>query len=154
VLIGPWPRNPEFWFHYNSDDSTELMRKYGSTAHFGGSYENDKFCRLIAKIAHGLAVGYLPKEVWKTFQPLLPDLIRFGSENYHTLVGGDFTVPPSSPLMHEFDVSNAVRGDTEYIFTRIRLFACLGTPRYHAVVASRPLGAVTLTKDPARFPAS
>jgi hypothetical protein len=124
------------------------MDKHRVAAIFMGEYNHHHFCRLIAKIGHGLACAYMPAEVLDTFDLLLPDLILNGVENYNELIGGDFIVPPASDMMHEWDIANAVRGDTEYLFARIRLFACLGAPRYHAVVASRPLGSTTVTKDP------
>ncbi len=151
IFVGPWSRQSEVWMHHDTGDMRELMYKYQNPAVFIGEYHNDMFCRLIAKIGHGLAVAYMPAEVLDTFHFLLPDLILDGADNYHRLVGGDFAVPPLSDLMHEWDISNAVCGNTEYLFARIRLFACLGTPRYHAVVASRPLGKITVTNDPVRF---
>lgn len=139
--------------HQNADDWSEFLDKHTTPGVFMGEYHNDQFCRLIAKIGHGLTYAYMPQKLLDTFEFLLPSLILTGSDNYHHLVGGDFTVPPANEMMHEFNISNAVRGETEYLFARIRLFACLGAPVYHAVVASRPLGPTTVTKDPARFPA-
>lgn len=153
IFIGPWPRSPEIWMHRDEGDWSELLERHGNAAIFMGEYHNDKFCRLIAKIGHGLVHAYMPPMLLRSFEFLLPDLILNGSDNYHHLIGGDFTVPPANDLMHEWDISNAIRADTEYLFARIRLFACLGTPRYHAVVAKRPLGETTATKDPVRFPA-
>lgn len=153
VFIDSWSRGSEIWFHRRENAWSEFMDKYENPGVFMGSYDNNMFCRLLAKIGHGLTLAYMPHENLDGFEFLLPDLILNGADDYHQLIGGDFTVPPASKLMHEWDISNAVRGDTEYLFSRIRLFACLGTPCYHAVVAKRPLGKSTVTKDPVHFPA-
>lgn len=153
IFIDRWPKEPAIWYYQNDEDLKKQAEKNESTAVFMGEYDHHKFCRLIAKIGHGLAQAYMPPSIKETFDFLLPDLILNGSDNYHHLIGGNFTVAPPVPeLATDWDISNAVRGKTEYIFTRIRLFAFLGAPDYIAVVARRPLGSVTWTKDPVRFP--
>jgi hypothetical protein len=152
VFIGPWPEPSTPWLYQNEKDWEKLIEKHQNPAIFMGEYHNDMFCRLLAKIGHGLALAYMPPDTLSNFEFLLQDMILSGSDDYHHLIGGDFTVPPAGTLMHEWDISNAVCGDTEYLFSRIRLFACLGTPRYHAVIAKRPLGKSTVTKDPVHFP--
>lgn len=152
IFIDRWPKNPAIWFYQNPEDQREFMEKYPNPGIFMGAVDLHKFCRLIAKIGHGLVVGYMPPKILETFDLLLPDLILNGVEDYHHLIGGDLTVPEAGDLMHEWMVCNAVRNDTEYLFVRIRLFGCLGTPWYHAVVASRPRRKTTVTKDPVHFP--
>jgi hypothetical protein len=108
------------------------------------------FCRLLAKIGHSLAMATMPKTL-SNFDLLLRDAILNGDANPHHLIGGDFTVPPATNTMHELEIANAINDETEYLFARIRLFAMLGTPRYHAVVASRPRTSTTVTEDPVRL---
>lgn len=152
IFIDRWPKGPAIWFYQNSDDQREFMEKHPNPGIFMGTVDLHKFCRLIAKISHGLVLGYMPPKILDTFQLLLPDLILNGTEDFHHLVGGNFTVPEACDLMHDWKIANAVRGNVEYLFAKIRLFGCLGAPWYLAVVASRPLGEATVTKDPVHFP--
>ena len=153
IFVDGWPKDPTPWMFNRTSDWRELSNKHQqkATAIFMGEYDNNMFCRLIAKIGHGLTIAYMPRDILGSFEFLLLDLIRFGTVDMHYLVGGDYTVPPATINMHDWQVCNAVRGETEYLFARIRLFACLGTPVYHAVVARRPLGPTTVTTDPIRF---
>jgi hypothetical protein len=153
TLIGRWPRGPLPWVYMDEpDDRAECDEQYPNSAIFFGKHDHNHWCRQIAKIGHGLVVANLPPALLATFTLLLPKLILEGPDNNRLLIGGDDSVPPPSKMLHEYWIRNAVRGDTEYLFASVRLFANLGAPVYHAVVASRPLGQTTVTKDPVRFP--
>lgn len=148
ILTGPWPRQPEIWMYHDTNDWKRMTAKYGSHGIFMGAYDNNMFCRLIAKIGHSYTLAFMDPKIMASFDLLATDLILKGDSNPHYLIGGDLDVPPATDWMHELEVCNAVKDKTEYLFARVRLFACLGTPRYHAVIASRPRGATTVTKDP------
>ncbi|MEE9544028.1 MAG: hypothetical protein V3V55_00330 [Rhodospirillales bacterium] len=90
IFIDSWPNEAAIWMHQNDQDMQDLMDKHQNPAVFMGEYDNNMFCRLIAKIGHGLTLAYFDPEVLKTFQFLLPELILEGTEDYHRLIGGDF----------------------------------------------------------------
>jgi hypothetical protein len=101
-----------------------------------GSFEILSFCRLLAKIAHGLAFQDL---AWAgTWEPLLPDLILGGTAEYDFLVGGTDRVDPPEEMGITFLFESVDIGEERYLVIEVRLFASQkGTPTYRVVVGKR-----------------
>jgi hypothetical protein len=96
------------------------------------------FLRMIAKIAHSLAVARCDPSELATFKMLLPETILTKDPSIYHLVGSDLEQPkPAIRVLHAFDFATMVRDSTEYLVAGIQLFANMSAPRYLAVVGER-----------------
>jgi hypothetical protein len=112
-------------------DERMLHKKYGITSFFTGRWDNQSFCRMLAKIGHSFAVAELGLD---GFKPLLPELIRKGGLEVGPYIGGEPRQPPESAALHEISLGRQRAHGKTYIVARIRLLACHGGPIYYAVV--------------------
>lgn len=98
------------------------------------------FARMLAKIAHATAVGWLGVDA---FKPFLPPLILGRHENAGYLVGG--AAPPTDPLppqpyskktLHHVlsVIPMSAAGKPHLLAVTIRLFLHIGSPTYCAIV--------------------
>jgi hypothetical protein len=114
---------------------------FQGATHVVGSLTSDpvKYTRMLAKIAHGVAVWWLGVD---GFTHALKPVID-GKKNPWTMVGGE--LEPSPPLghtCHRVRVQLETHGDVDFVMTMIRLFANFGcndggAPVYH-VIAGYP----------------
>jgi hypothetical protein len=98
------------------------------------------FARMLAKIGHSYAVA---KFGAGSFEPLLRDVILDRSEAAPFLIGGDHSGvhPDDQPgVLHDVFRSDVRRENGPSFFgVSIRLFALMGTPRYHVIVGTNPI---------------
>jgi hypothetical protein len=99
---------------------------------FNPEFHIDHLGRMLAKIAHGYAVGELG---YGSFRPLLLDIILGRQPLYIShYVGGlrDQEIPQGSDL-HEIEIDNTDLGKGRYVVVRIQLFADRKLPEYYVV---------------------
>jgi HNH endonuclease len=121
-------------------DSAAAFRGAGSLSHTM-AFSTGDFARTLAKIAHAITVADYGLE---NFKPFLIDFILTGRSDqpYYYYIGSPPQPTPddkaSSPT-HELSIKffELQRGPWLGVVT-IRLFANLGTPRYHVVVGEFP----------------
>lgn len=92
------------------------------------------FSRMLAKIAHAYAMAELGAQA---FRPLLPAIILGHSSQAPFLIGGDespMSLEPQPSILHHLYFQNCRTGGVFYTLVAVRLFACMGMPRYHVVV--------------------
>jgi hypothetical protein len=98
------------------------------------------FARMLAKIAHALAVARLGLD---SFKPFLPSLILGENENAAYLIGG--AAPPTDPLpampysdrTHHHTLTLTMMsspGKPDLIVVTVRLFLHIGSPTYWVIV--------------------
>ena len=95
--------------------------------------EPHKFARMLAKIAHGVAVAFKGLDA---FEPLLPDLILGNTDLAPYLIGGSGScapIPKDRP-MHEAEVKWRNYAVGRLLVCHIRLFVLLETPVYYVIV--------------------
>lgn len=95
---------------------------------------------MLAKIAHTFAVYSVPADGLLTFELLLTDLIRHGSDRFPAaLVGGGISdLVTGKRYLHEMYIWSGLSRDWEYLVATINLFTPLTTPHYQVVVGRRP----------------
>jgi hypothetical protein len=100
--------------------------------------ETPSFVRMLAKIAHSYTVAVYGRDA---FTPFLIPLILKGGPNAPQFVGS----PPrpgrddrTSEITHQVGIDFVSHHATWLGLVTIRLFAYLGTPRYHVVVGEFP----------------
>lgn len=94
-----------------------------------------KWCRMLAKIAHGVAVANIGIG---GFKPLLPRLIRgFDKTPTHLIGCTEGFLPTEQQLAHRVDLmeckSNSVP-NKKFLLAKMRLFANCGSPEYIVVI--------------------
>lgn len=116
-------------------DEKTLSRKYGVTGFASAIWDNQMFCRMLAKIGHAFAVAELGSS-GRMFSPKLLDLIVHGKINAMNLIGGPpvWEVLPPSQALHEVSLGYQKLGMRTYLVARVRLFARHGGPPYYVVV--------------------
>ena len=91
--------------------------------------EVDKFCQMLAKIAHSFAVGELGSEMFRPF--LLPHILRKELDDTDNFIGCFEKTERASKKLHEISIISIGRRD--FVVVRIRLLARLETPTYFVV---------------------
>jgi hypothetical protein len=129
------------WFLVE-EDIDEKVRQLGGAAAKFGSFDVNKFCRMIAKIAHGSALGALgwsPACAPPGFEPLLLDFILGKEAARFDLIGSKMEDEPPFPpnIPHFIEINHQTINGQEHLVVDVRLFAWLGAPRYQAIVARR-----------------
>jgi HNH endonuclease len=128
---------------YIDEQAQGRLEHQGETARVYQPFSPDKFCRMIAKIAHCQAVASFGVDA---FDALLPGLILGRTEIISHYVGGspytqDATIPsgPVTEVTHEMRLREriSVKGDRRLVSAVIRLFANLNAPAYEALVGFR-----------------
>ena len=114
-------------------DKKALYRKYRINEFATAYWDSQMFTRMLAKIAHSLAVAEIGRDA---FKPLLLDLICKGDVLAMGLVGGTpFDTPlRKSQALHELELGFQRANGVSYVVARIRLFARYNGPQYHVVV--------------------
>lgn len=109
--------------------SKEFVESVGAQSVFSEEISPLKFARMLAKIAHSMAVAVYGIDA---FQPLLPPLILGERKRYVELVGGSFADEPATHKeIHGISINVKRRVDgSELLIARIRLFGNLGAPIY------------------------
>ncbi len=106
-------------------------KKFGVTSFQAGAFEPRAFTQMLAKIAHSYAIA---KHGFGSFEPLLNRVILGQPSGFNHFIGSAPEVEPAEPFLHTIGLERRqIRSET-YLIAHIRLFACLGAPRYHAVV--------------------
>lgn len=90
-------------------------------------FSPDRFCRTVAKIAHGAAVAHFPKD---SFTQYLPKIILGEDRNISYFVGGDGKKSRGRKQLHSIKFQ-AVRG---LLLAYVTLFAKYDGPTYEVVV--------------------
>lgn len=138
VLSGAAPRS-DFPFHawaYQSRDYVEGKAKFKTQ-----KFSPDKFARMIAKIAHGIATAELGLG---EFEPVLLNTI-FDRDTFMTNCIGCADEQPLGPpkLLHRFKVWHLARPpQPDMIGVDLQLFANIGAPMYRVIAGTglSPLG--------------
>ena len=119
------------WTFPSTEELYNFHKPYGGKGFTGSPFNFAAMARLVAKIAH----SYVVAEVgYDNLEPMLRPIILGESDNYFWLVGGEFDPPPMVDELHTVNWETCRIEDTSYIFCRVRLFSCLGSPVYYAVV--------------------
>jgi hypothetical protein len=120
----------EGWGTIDRDSLEKLGLADGTTFHVG-AVSPYSFAQLLAKIAHGYAIGELG---YGTFKPLLMPILRGEAKNFVDLVGGDYEIPPRVPDQDIYlQMFHTELDGSLFHSVRIRLWGWLGTPVYHVV---------------------
>ncbi len=120
---------------FNVPDEALSRRAESIASH---AFDTVLFCQMLAKIAHGYAVGAIGAE---KFDPYLPAFIlrKFeGAEQYpacYDLVGGNpIDIAPSEPdELHQLGHEIFAHDGKQLLLVGIRLFANLGAPLFWVV---------------------
>jgi hypothetical protein len=121
----------------------EVMKQHPEGTRVGRvEFHARTYARMLAKIAHAFAVA---REGVDTHRYLLPDFIldktNLPPDYFVGCLAHDL---PKEETMHRVSLDRAQLGDgRKYLTANIRLFAKLGAPQYHVVVAELPSEAVS-----------
>lgn len=114
-------------------DLRMLFQKYG-IGEFATPYlDNVMMCLMLAKIGHALAIAELGRD---KFEPLLTNLIRFGTDRMEMkFVGGTSRpITGSRNRLHSLALGFQKIKDATYVVAHVQLFASHGGPTYSVVV--------------------
>lgn len=134
---GRTPVNVVNW-SWVDNDSLAALANYDIKTFHSDPVDSHKLVQMLAKIAHCQAtieygVG--------GFQPLVLDLIFGRNECMNLFVGcGNAPQSPPDPELH--NVRSFTHNEHGMILIEIRLFACLGAPRYHVVAGLKHGGEI------------
>jgi hypothetical protein len=148
ILLGQEPTSSfeilRAWIHApHAADARDHIAERGGVGFVAGRFFPIRFGRMLAKIAHGIAVSVYGPD---GFVPLLPDLILGKSNAVPHLIGTEYTDPRTAQLdlepvpdkLHVLNIAEYLVNEREnFIIASIRLFAYLGAPAY-SVVVGRP----------------
>jgi hypothetical protein len=136
-ILAPWIHAP------HAADAKAHIAEHGGIGFIAGQFFPMRFGRMLAKIAHGVAVStYGPNG----FAQFLPDIILGKSDTVPHFVGTEFADPktakldlrPVPDLLHQLNIAEYLVNDKDHlIIASIRLFAYLGAPTF-SVVVGRP----------------
>jgi hypothetical protein len=141
ILAGRVPKRA-LRFEYKSFAGVEILagtqQRLLEQKRVGISLDGYAWVRMLAKIAHGIAVAELGPD---GFDPKLPDLILGRNPLLAGYLVGQGMVPiplPENHPLHQVSILNATMGEQEIAVVHLRLFADLGieTPTYTVVVGS------------------
>jgi hypothetical protein len=127
-----WHGGKELWIWHEPEDLDRIRALYGPKQHFPARFDVTPFVQIIGKIAYSYAVAKLG---YRTFKPLVLDVI-FGRTNIPShWIGGAPDAPPVQGVMHQIAIEDDYKlGGRRYIVVDVRLFASLGAPIYRAVI--------------------
>lgn len=114
-------------------DLKALWRKYQVSSFAPAYWDNAMLCRMLAKIAHSLAVAELGEAA---FQPLLLKLICDGDPKAMSLIGcsPEWEKVPRSSALHTVSLGYQRHDDKTFVVASVRLFASYESPVYRIVV--------------------
>lgn len=127
----------QFWIWREQVDISSAVRP-GKALHLG-KINPAQFARLLAKIAHGVAVAELGLN---TFRPFLRDVILKDDVDPFQYVGGAGIPDPADGVLHAWEqgfAQHSGKSDARYVIVLIRLFAFLGAPQYLVVAGDQCL---------------
>jgi hypothetical protein len=136
-ILAPWIHAP------HAADAKAHIAEHGGIGFIAGRFFPIRFGRMLAKIAHGVAVSTYGSD---GFVQLLPDIILGKVDTVPYLVGTEYTEPktakldlgPVPNLLHRLNIAEYLVNERDnFIIASIRLFAYLGAPTY-SVVVGRP----------------
>lgn len=141
-VVAPGHRNGwtgQFWI-WREDVNLPAALRPGKALHIG-KINPAQFARLLAKIAHGVAVAELGLNA---FRPFLRDVILKDDVDPFQYVGGAGIPDPAEGVLHAWEqgfaeAEHAGKSDARYVIVLIRLFACLGAPQYLVVAGDQEL---------------
>ena len=129
--FSPPAMNVRIWRRGPKDDQLrETAAQLGARA-MGVNVDIICFVRLLAKIAHGLAVATLSSG---SFRPYLPGLILGRSQQWTPFVGGDFIDRPPTKGRHYVSLNVYDVLGRSILGCYIRLFGQLGAPTHLVAV--------------------
>lgn len=108
----------------------------------------DAYCRMLCKIAHAYATAELGHG---SFRPVLSRFIRGRMlRQAWYWIGSDTAVPSPAEHLHDIQWSTPTIDGNVYVMISLRLFAFMGSPRYHIVVGHllRPAEDLPLLQQP------
>jgi hypothetical protein len=122
-------------------DMKALWRKYQITGFGSAHWDNAMLCRMLAKIAHSLAVAELGEAA---FQPLLLKLICDGDPRGMSLIGcsPEWEKVPHSSALHTVGLGYQRHEGKTFVVASVRLFASYESPVYRIVVGESLEGPV------------
>ena len=123
---------------YNINCKKNDLEKYGIERFCTQTIDTARFCQMIAKTAHILAVHHYG---YGTFEPLVSDLVRTAlpektpSSTHYDHVGSLWQAKDQkSSNLHEVEVGTIEWQGISFIAARVRLFAIYEMPSYHVAV--------------------
>jgi hypothetical protein len=116
------PRQPELWKSYKAPSFSVTQR-----------FDPDSHARLLAKIAHALAIGHLGLD---GFEPWLPPYILGHDQCLSYLVGGFVANEEPLNVLHEIKYEVWPADDRFIVLVKLRLFAQFGGPHTQVVVGT------------------
>jgi len=122
-------------------DMKTLWRKYQITGFASAYWDNGMLCRMLAKIAHSLAIAELGEG---TFHPLLLKLICDGDSAGMSLVGcaPEWEKIRRSSALHTIGLGYQRHRDKTFVVASVRLFANYESPVYRIVIGESLEGPV------------
>lgn len=128
---------PNYWIHIAdptfSNLPEELKKRDGSKIEIG-RFRGVPFCRLLAKIAHGMVVvecGLSDEVEWPARA-----IVRGELDGLSEFIGGYVDdLPPDAGVPHWVIINTVEKNGKIYFTVRIRLYSYLGTPIYIVVAA-------------------
>lgn len=140
-LAGNAPRldipHGRFWMHAETS-AAEKLKRHGKDAMAIQNYSPDKFCRFIAKMAHGYAAAEFGIE---SFSPWLTELIKGTDTRFSYLVGASPRKAHNPPPDSRIELGHALilevyqfPGSNPFVAVHVFLFGTLGAPGYMAIV--------------------
>lgn len=129
-IAGIWAENKAFAEAKTAEELQKFYPEGAESILIEGEFNPFFMARLLAKIAHGMAVFTFGLD---GFKPFLLDIIsdKDLSQTFY-YVGGEPDI--SEKDAHELDVRCGIDRISGYVVVRIRLFANLGAPAYLVVV--------------------
>lgn len=142
------------WLFIPPPDIDALSSLYGITSWASNSFDTVSFARMLAKIAHCLAIG---ERGSGSFIPFLSEIIlNERGLDFLRFVGsyGAPCEPVAGDLTHKFVLMTEVADGQRYLTCHLRLFASFGAPGYRVVVGQLPEDHNPLLAVPAASPGS
>ncbi len=133
ILVG---RNPVEDVNYKvwCAFSEEEFKKYSLGDKHGtiiAPIEPETFCRFLAKISHAYAVAELG---FGAFRPVLAEFIIGNPLRALEWIGGEAGEHDATANLHEISWKIQTVDSRVFVVVELRLFACLGSPKYTIVV--------------------
>ena len=126
---------------YNINADPNALKKYEIDKLSSQMIDMVRFSQMIAKIAHVSTLNHI-REI--KFSPLVSKFIRTDFEAKKAYNSHHFKnvgclwnqKEKQSSYLHEIEIGKMKWNTSNYIATRVRLFACYGMPSYYVTIGS------------------
>ena len=132
VIAGGPPRLLSFLSYSTTENARERISKLRTVEGFSNvltyiDFNPSRFGRVLAKIAHAIAVAVFGNQVQSELAPLILD--RHGNPFSHVGCGFPTILPAPTPnTLHQVGTDTVDINGVKYLFVQLRLFGYLGSP--------------------------